>query len=304
MHEHKPSVPEHLLYVNNERQWLLFGTGHRRVAFLHCYLACQSSRDTSFLQWNADLLFLMSQEAKALKQQGFVLLALGDFNTRVGRLPGLEANTPDINSNYHMFMNFVQELNLTIVNTLSICKDTFTWFNDHSERPGTKSLLDYCLIDQDNVHNVSSFIIDEKARFRVGGDHALLECTLTFHRSQSKQNWGFKDLVQYKITDTTNYETYIQELESCISLIPITKFQHLGLPDMLNHITTSVNICANKTLGIKVFRRKKGRKLPLSVLQIIKQKNKLVSEVVGATEDGSQHMLDKKQKIMVCRCIY
>ena len=109
-----------------------------------------------------------------------------------------------------MFMNFVQELNLTIVNTLPICKDTFTWFNDHSDRPGTKSLLDYCLIDQDNVQHVSSFIIDEEARFRVGGDHALLECTLTFPRSRSKKSWEYKDIVQYKITDTTDYEAYIQ----------------------------------------------------------------------------------------------
>ena len=87
VHRHQPSVPEHLQYVQNERQWLLFGTGCRKVAFLHCYLACQNSRDNSFLQWNEDLLFLLGQEAKLLKHQGFMVLALEDFNTRVSRLP-------------------------------------------------------------------------------------------------------------------------------------------------------------------------------------------------------------------------
>ena len=45
-----------------------------------------------------------------------------DFNTRVGELPGLEGNTKDTNNNYPMFMTFIQQVNMTIINTLPITK--------------------------------------------------------------------------------------------------------------------------------------------------------------------------------------
>ena len=40
---------------------------------------------------------------------------MGDFNTRVGNMAGLEGNTPDTNNNYPMFMNFIAEVNMTII---------------------------------------------------------------------------------------------------------------------------------------------------------------------------------------------
>ena len=50
-----------------------------------------------------------------------------------------------------MFMNFIHELGLIIVNTLPVCKGLFTWYNDSEHRTGTKSLLDYFLVDQESV---------------------------------------------------------------------------------------------------------------------------------------------------------
>ena len=47
---------------------------------------------------------------------------MGNFNTRVGELPGLEGNTKDINNNYLMFMSFIKQVNMTIINTLPITK--------------------------------------------------------------------------------------------------------------------------------------------------------------------------------------
>ena len=299
-HRHQPSVPEHLQYVQNERQWLLFGTGCRKVAFLHCYLACQNSRDNSFLQWNQDLLFLLGQEAKLLKHQGFMVLALGDFNTRVGRLPGLQENTPDINQNFDIFMNFIQELGLIIVNTLPVCKGLFTWYNDSEHRTGTKSLLDYCLVDQESVPHISSLVIDDEVRFRVGGDHALLECALNFSGPQSKANWQYKDIVHYNITESTNYEQYSKELDSCISSVPMTKFQELQMSDMLAHITSSITSSARKTIGIKMRKKKKGRKLPQSIRNLIRQKNNLVKEFVHGTNNYPNTKEVKGLKIKVC----
>ena len=106
------------------------------------------------------------------------VLAMGDFNSRVGRIPGLENNTPDTNKNTPMFLNFMQQANLVIINTLPITKGLFTRFMNSPGLPGSNSLLDYGLIDGDHVNNVTSFVIDEEARYKCGSDHALLECVL------------------------------------------------------------------------------------------------------------------------------
>ena len=144
-------------YVSNERQWLLIQGSTERLAFLHVYIACQSKKSEDYLQWNEDLFHLLTEETLLLKSQGFTILALGDFNTRVGQLPGLEGNTPDTNKNFPMFMAFVQAANLVIINTLPITKGLFTRIMNGSNLPGTKSLLDYCLRDSASVHTVNQW---------------------------------------------------------------------------------------------------------------------------------------------------
>ena len=165
-------VASNLEYIRNERQWLLISSGHDRIAFLHVYIACQNNRDDSFLAWNEDLFSLISQEALRLRQQGFTVLALGDFNSRVGAIPGLEGNTPDHNRNTPMFLTFLNEVNLMIINTLPIAKGLFTRFINNSGQSSTQSLLDYGLVDNDHVSNVTSFVIDETTRYSCGSDHA------------------------------------------------------------------------------------------------------------------------------------
>ena len=109
-----------------------------------------------------------------LRRRGFCCLATGDFNTRIGVMPGLEDNTPDRNSNYPAFIDFLKQVHLTIINNLPQSRGLFTRFMDNTNKPGTKSLLDYRLIDPDHVNTVTSFVIDENARYEAGSDHALL----------------------------------------------------------------------------------------------------------------------------------
>ena len=55
-HKYKPVVTDDYAHLNNERQWLLVNSGAKRCAFLHIYIAYQTSRNkNSFLNWNEDL---------------------------------------------------------------------------------------------------------------------------------------------------------------------------------------------------------------------------------------------------------
>ena len=158
-HQWTPPVPANLAYISNERQWLLVEGSKKRCAFLHVYIACQSTSDDSYIQWNEDLFHLITQEAIKLRQQGFITLAMGDFNTRVGQIPGLEGNTPDTNYNTPKFLTFLSQVNLVIINTLPLSKGLFTRFMDSSGQPGTRSLLDYGLIDAEHTNTVRKAII-------------------------------------------------------------------------------------------------------------------------------------------------
>ena len=105
-HEWDPQVAEEHQYIRKERQWLIIGG---KIAFLHIYVASETKRPTNYEQWNQDLFSLVTQEAIILRQQGLCCLAMGDFNTRVGQLPGLEGNLPGTNSNFPAFMNFIMQ---------------------------------------------------------------------------------------------------------------------------------------------------------------------------------------------------
>ena len=219
-HQWSPQVEEQFKYVEKERQWLLIEGSNKRCAFLHTYIACQTTRHDSFLQWNEDLFQLLTLEAIKLRKSGYVILAMGDFNTRVGQINGLEQNTSDTNCNTPMFLNFITQVNLVIINTLPIARGLFTRFMTNTSTQG--SLLDYGLIDSDHTHTVTSFVIDEHARHDCGSDHALLECKILFSNTP-KVSWSFNDVIQYNIKEDTNYSEYQNTLDQLISTVSMTE---------------------------------------------------------------------------------
>ena len=116
-HRWKPEVPKKFQYLAKERQWLFLYGGTGKLAFLHVYIACASHNSNDFIRWNEDLFELLASETQQLRLQGFSVFALGDFNSRIGRVPGLRQNLVDTNRNAPMFHHFLQQANLVIVNS-------------------------------------------------------------------------------------------------------------------------------------------------------------------------------------------
>ena len=293
VHRHIPIVPEEYKYLENERQWLLLGTGGRKCAFLHCYMACQSFTDNSYLKWNQDLFSLMSDEIKILRMQGFFVLALGDFNSRVGRIPGLENNTPDLNNNSQMFFNFIQEANLFIINSLPISKGLFTRFMAPCDSSHGRSLLDYGLINEDSLNTVTSFVIDEDARFDAGSDHALLECTISCKKDRHA-TWSFKEGLHYNFNERTDFSKFRSSLDNAISTTDIDSFTCLSAAQMLPLISESINNSAQKCFNLRFGSRKKGRKLPREVVASIREKGDLARQISSGVFDEEPSIFQQK----------
>ena len=265
-----PSVPSEFTYVQNERQWLLFDGTANKFAFLHVYIACQTNQNNNYLQWNEDLFTLLNQETIKLRREGFSVVALGDFNTRVGVIPGLEANHPGVNNNAPMFLNFIKQTNLVIINTLPVSKGLFTRFMGNSGSRG--AVLDYGLIDEDHIPNVTSFVIDEEARYAAGSDHALLVASLVFSVKPVIQ-WNHQEAIRYNFTEKSSFSLYQENLDKFVSEIPLTQFKTMSTSEMLPHLTMSLNESGKKSFGIKIKKIKRGRKLPRPIISAIKAKN-------------------------------
>ena len=242
-------------YVNKERQWLLIDNGKEKCAILHVYIACQSSNTDGYLQWNEDLFFMLTQEALKLRHQGFMIISLGDYNSRVGRIPGLEQNTPDTNRNAPMFLNFINQVNLIIINTLPIAKGLFTRFMNNSGQPGSQSLLDYGLVDNEHAHTVTSFVIDENARYDCGSDHALLMIILVFDHIP-KTKWSFHEAIKLSFNEKTDFTKYKADLDVLSDSIPLHPFESLPSNLMLSHLTSCIKESGKKNFNLKIKRRK------------------------------------------------
>ena len=111
---------------------------------------------------------MMTNEARALRERVFVIIALGDFNARIGRIPGLEGNHTSCNSFTGLFNGFIGTLNLTILNTLPIAQGLFTHFVEKQGVTYSETILDYGLCDPSLAPFINSFIIDAEARIACG----------------------------------------------------------------------------------------------------------------------------------------
>ena len=106
------------------------------------------------------------------------MVSMGDFNSKIGRIEGLEFNNPILNENEASFTRFVGDHGLVIVNTLPFATKKFTrfpyWGDDRA-----KSVLDYALVDSNFISNVSRFVVVEPPRFDFELDHVLIECNVS-----------------------------------------------------------------------------------------------------------------------------
>ena len=291
-HEWNPTVCEEYQQVKNERQWLLVkGDGSKKLAFLNCYIACQSFTSDEFIEWNEALFQLMTQEALYLKKDGFMILAMGDFNTHVGQLPGLNGNTPHVNRNYPMFNSFISDINLVIINTLPLSNGLFTRFRGHQ-----RSLLDYGLVDSDNVHNILSFNVDEDARFGCFTDHALIESTIQF-QSIWRPPRDYQEMIKYNFRDGSDFTSYKTILDSYLMSINLDDFAQLSLPEMLSHIASNIHKAAKDSFGLKVTKNKQyNTQLPAHILKTIKKKKDTAKSLHVAILNNNQEEAMHLQK--------
>ena len=154
-----------------------------------------------------------------------------------------------------------------------------------SGQPGSYSLLDYALINDNAANSVKSFVIDEEARYAAGSDHALLEVEISLDPTP-KVSWKMEEALRYVLDDPKKLSSYSKSLDQKIASIPLNDYRKLGTDRMLQYLTETIHETARENLGIKKRKKQRGRRLPRSIIDMIKRKNSLANTIPALVGDG------------------
>ena len=113
--------------------------------------------------------------------------------------------------------------------------------------------------------SVTSFAIDDQARFKCGSDHALLTCEIGLS-GKHRIKWKYNEAIHYNFKQKTCFKKYQISLDNSLNECEIGDFKKLTLDDKLKFLTEKINSCAMSTFGVNCKKRKKGLKLPKPII--------------------------------------
>ena len=144
--------------------------------------------------------------------KGYAVFMLGDFNGHLGPLSsanplGIEGDACARNDNGGLFLDFAEDMDMSIINGTDVCEGTFTRIEG-----GRRSIVDYGLAEKDHLHMVSRLHIDERKELAHGSDHAMVRLKLYLIASRVG-DFRSADIIRFKIRDDTCFEEYQQGIE-------------------------------------------------------------------------------------------
>ena len=164
-----PNLPDpNQAFVRNERAWKTVESVHGKTAVCGVYAACQAGDDGNG-PWNDILYSVLRSEVTALRQEGFRVILLGDFNGHVGNQPGIgiEGNKPEINRNGRRFLDFLAETNCVHVNGYQDLT-TGLWTR---QQGGSSTVIDFSVVAREHLSSVLSLLIDDQGLYGGSSDH-------------------------------------------------------------------------------------------------------------------------------------
>ena len=163
INEYIPTIsnPDHA-FVHNERIWVTVTSSKFKTAVCGVYFGFQAGDDRHGT-WNDILYNVLQQEIFELRQAGFRILIVGDFNAHVGNVlgVGIVGNHPGINQNGRRFLRFLEETNSVHLN--GACRVNGDWSSRVSEglwswnRGGISTVIDYGVVSNLDLNSVKSF---------------------------------------------------------------------------------------------------------------------------------------------------
>ena len=127
--------------------------------------APQESRTT--LEKYEEMYQSIGNQILLAKQNNQKLMLVGDFNCKIGQT--IKGNNEEVTKSGKIFNEMITKNKLMVLNSMEDCKGVWT-----REEGGTKSVLDYIVIDKEDERAVDNIMVDEDKEFApVAGDTSV-----------------------------------------------------------------------------------------------------------------------------------
>ena len=177
-----------LAWARSERIWLKHDGDRVKKAFCGGYFRTESPLNSEFHRKNQDLYNLLSSEKLILETQGYEVVFLADFNSRITPSSRFDfKNYPHtINNNGRLLMTFAESSNLFCLNPLSwngVSEEKFTYQRHMGQAGHHASILDLGLASAPAAHWIVNFKVTDNPIYSTDSDHSTL---LLSYKSSSR----------------------------------------------------------------------------------------------------------------------
>ena len=196
--------------VETERVWTLITCSGTKYAIGFVYMCSTST--PGHAAYNRKLYELLQKDMIELKEDGYVIMLLGDFNGHLGERSrenpnGIVGDTCPRNQNGSLFLEFIESMNMEIMNNMDLCQGTHTRVEG-----GRCSVVDFGIVESSYCHVIESFIIDEEGAMAQGSDHALLQ--MCFKQRGLRLGRGrATHKMRFNINDRTDFTIFKNEVQ-------------------------------------------------------------------------------------------
>ncbi len=169
---------------DDKTMWVECNGGGRKVALGVVYSSPEGVR----VEETKKLYNKLEEQVNELREEGKVVVVMGDFNCRIGAGRG---GDEVVNTNGRRLLAWSTECDMVILNNGRKCTGKWTWSNADS-----RTTIDYMLIDKEDEHLVTRMTIDDEGLMDVGSDHCILELELEMEKcpdsTQKETRWKWK----------------------------------------------------------------------------------------------------------------
>ena len=283
----------------NETQWIMLETKTSKMAIANVYLACQSSKNKNFMDWNMEIYNDLKADVEVLRDLNFAILLVGDFNGWTGIQKGMEGNNPGVNENGRLLLDFINEEEMYMLNRLNTKNQVFTRVHySNSGKLLSQSCLDYALIAKESRIGKWTFdLVEANEQLGINTDHKMIKVTgeVNIIRKQKCKNRN-----KPKFKDANLNDRYKRKMKQCLQKKDRKCFRNRSTTEQAHILHNAIMEASRTTVGKpKPKRKNQNRHISQHTKKLLHEKRMIQEQIKeeGRTPDLIQELVLKKQEV-------
>ena len=275
-----------------EQMWIKMSNGQVNLRIGLVY-APQESR-TSVIELRK-MFKMMEEQIDKGKEKKQKIMVVGDLNCKIGKeIPG---NNEKVTKGGRILLKLLKDTNMTVLNAHPKCKGLWT-----RSESGTKSVLDYVMIEKEQMESAEEIMIDEKKEIAPYSKETSNKRTYSDHNTiKIRMNWITTSVWQNKERTVINEHTKANfKRETNQGKLSQIWKNDGSLQDKYDKWTTEVQKITNKHFTTRKKKKKKVnrtvRKLRRKRKQLKQIENEMNREMIIARRKLLQQLIEEEEE--------